>query len=125
EEERSKGFVRPVRRSYRHVGIAGPRYPTRPLDGAEQVHGREEGWVLFEQYPEGSRASGRYWSQTDLDRVGHGCGTVTTMGQAIAETYARNPTFYGATYCVGCSRHLPVGPDGEFIWDGTDERVGT
>lgn len=52
------------------------------------------------------------------------CGAVTTMGQAIAETYARNPHFYGATYCATCKKHRPVGWDGEFDWmDGT--RVGT
>jgi|ERR1041384_1129430 hypothetical protein len=53
------------------------------------------------------------------------CGTVTLMGQAIAETYARNPGFYGATYCVHCQKHRPVGADGEFVWDGTDVKVGT
>lgn len=52
------------------------------------------------------------------------CGSTTTMNQTIAETYAREPTFYGATYCVNCSKHRPVGEDGEFIWqDGT--KVGT
>jgi hypothetical protein len=65
EDERAKGFVRPVRRTYVH----------------------EE------------------------------CGVATTMGQAVAETYARNPSFYGATYCVGCRTHKPVGPRGEFVWD--------
>jgi hypothetical protein len=73
DEERAKGFVRPVRRSYKHLT----------------------------------------------------CGTVTTMAQAIAETYARQPSFYGATYCVGCRTHLPVGVDGEFVWAGTDEKVGS
>jgi hypothetical protein len=53
------------------------------------------------------------------------CGTVTTMGRAIAETYAANPSFYGATFCVNCRAHFPVGADGEFVWDGTDEKVGT
>jgi hypothetical protein len=80
EEERAKGFVRPVRRSYRHVG-----------DGA--------------------------------------CGQVTTMGLAIAETYARQPSFYGATFCATCRVHKPVGELGEFVWvenDGRDGgRVGT
>lgn len=53
-----------------------------------------------------------------------GCGTATTMSQALAETYARNPFFYGATLCVGCGMHRPVGPDGEFTWgDGT--KVGS
>lgn len=52
------------------------------------------------------------------------CGTVTTMALAIAETYARDPRFYGATFCVYCRTHRPVGPDGEFVWDdGT--KVGT
>jgi hypothetical protein len=54
-----------------------------------------------------------------------GCGTLTTMGQAIAETYAREPRFYGSTYCCGCNMHRRVGAHGEFVWDGTDERVGT
>lgn len=42
------------------------------------------------------------------------CGVATTMSQAISETYARDPYFYGATYCCGCSKHLPVS---EFKWD--------
>ena len=57
------------------------------------------------------------------------CGSVTTMNRAIAETYARNPTFYGATFCVKCSMHRPVGENGEFVWyefDGTHgPKVGT
>lgn len=73
EEERAKGFVRPVRRSYKHLK----------------------------------------------------CGVVTTMGQTLAETYARDPYFYSGTFCCGCHAHFPVGEDGEFVWDGTDERVGT
>ncbi|HMH90611.1 MAG TPA: hypothetical protein VK586_05950 [Streptosporangiaceae bacterium] len=80
EEDRAKGFVRPVRRSYRH------------------------------QDP--------------------GCGAVTTMGQALAETYAANPGYYGSTYCVGCRMHRPVGTEGEFTWmspggEDTTELVGT
>ena len=53
------------------------------------------------------------------------CGAVTTMGLALAETYARQPAFYGSTYCASCGKHRPVGPDGEFVWDGTQEKVGT
>lgn len=53
------------------------------------------------------------------------CQGVTTMNLAIAETYARDPKFYGATYCVHCRNHRPVGENGEFVWDGTDEKVGT
>jgi co-chaperonin GroES (HSP10) len=73
-EERSKGFVRPVRRSYVHTI----------------------------------------------------CGGVTTMGVALAETYARNPSFYNGTFCAICRKHFPVGVNGEFIWDDeTHEKVGT
>jgi hypothetical protein len=68
--DRAKGFIRPVRLSYKHTG----------------------------------------------------CGTVTKMSQPIAETYARDPKFYGATYCVSCKMHRPVS---EFTWDGTDVIVGT
>lgn len=50
------------------------------------------------------------------------CGAVTTMSRALAETYARDPRFYGATCCVRCSMHRPVS---EFTWDGTDEVVGS
>lgn len=53
------------------------------------------------------------------------CGSVTTMGLAIAETYAHNPTFYTGTFCASCGAHFPVGRYGEFVWDGTDEKVGT
>lgn len=73
EEERAKGFVRPVRRSYKHLK----------------------------------------------------CGGVTTMGQTLAETYARDPNFYSGTFCSHCHAHFPVGPDGEFEWQGTSEKVGT
>ncbi len=73
EEERAKGFVRPVRHSYKHLK----------------------------------------------------CGSVTTMGQTLAETYARDPRFYRGTFCCHCRAHFPVGEDGEFVWAGTNEKVGT
>jgi hypothetical protein len=53
------------------------------------------------------------------------CGVVTRMGTALAETYARQPEFYSGTFCVGCGAHFPVGADGEFVWDGTTQKVGT
>lgn len=66
DDERARGFVRPVRSSYLHAT----------------------------------------------------CGATTTMGLAIAEATAANPTFYGATYCCSCRMYRPVG---EFRWvdDGT------
>jgi hypothetical protein len=50
------------------------------------------------------------------------CGTLTTMNLSIAETYARDPKFYGGTYCAGCRTHFPVG---EFKWEGSEEVVGS
>lgn len=72
-EERARGFVRPVRRTY--------------------VHKK--------------------------------CGVATTMGLALAETYARDPTFYSGTFCAGCRTHFTFGqPDGDFFWDD-GSKVGT
>jgi hypothetical protein len=44
------------------------------------------------------------------------------MNLALSETYARNPKFYGATFCCTCNKHLPVD---EFVWEGTDQTVGS
>lgn len=124
-EERAKGFVEPVRTAYQHVGIAGPRFPLVDLtDGERERFG--DLYAKFERYPESeSPQLGRYWSQAQLDKIGSGCGTVTTMPQSIAETYAREPAYYGRTFCCGCGDYFPVGRDGEFVWDGTRQRVGT
>ncbi len=70
EEERAKGFVRPVRTTY--------------------VHDK--------------------------------CGGETRMGLPIAETYARDPYFYGATFCVDCGTHFPVA---QFKWKGSTDVVGS
>lgn len=50
------------------------------------------------------------------------CGTVTRMGRSIAETYARDPSFYSGTFCCGCRAHLPLD---QFRWEGTNEQVGS
>lgn len=41
------------------------------------------------------------------------CGSETMMGRALSETYARDPKFYGATWCMHCQMHKPVS---EFNW---------
>lgn len=49
------------------------------------------------------------------------CDAKTSMSRAIAETYARSPRFYGATYCARCMMHRPLS---EFVWlDGS--RMGS
>lgn len=131
EEERRRGFVRPVRLSYKHVGMPAPRSHLRELTPAEQERFRDFNYIGREEYPEEEYPiTGRYWTQAELDRAEKGCGTITMMGRAIAETYAAKPSYYGSTFCAGCRQHLPVGKMGEFVWvdsDGnvTDERVGT
>lgn len=125
DEEREKGFVRPVRFSYRHVGSPAWEYPLRDLTPEEHERYDQYGYVKFEAYPESdSSVTGRFWTQEDLDKIGKGCGTVTRMGTKLAETYARDPKFYGGTFCCGCGAHFPIGKDGEFVWNGTNERVG-
>jgi hypothetical protein len=66
EEERQKGFMMPVYRSYRHMQ----------------------------------------------------CGSDTHMGLALCETFARDPKFYGGTFCCHCRAHFPLqtaeGP--QFYW---------
>ena len=69
-EERAKGFVRPVRKTYKH---------TR-------------------------------------------CGVLTTMHIALAETYARDPNYYGGTFCCDCAKHFPVA---EFTWMPDGSVVGS
>lgn len=117
-EERAKGFVRRVRDTYKHVGIR-PLFPTRELTAQEkQVYG--DTYVAYETYPESeSPQVGRFWT---FDQLHSGCGTITRMGQALAETYARDPKFYGATFCVGCNKHLSVE---EFVWANDGEVVGS
>lgn len=122
DEEIAKGFTRPLRRAYIHVGLKA-KYPLLPLTQEQKDrYDSKYGYVMFEAYPESeSSAIGRFWTQAQLDAQ-KGCGSLTTMGLKLCETYARDPTFYGATYCCGCQKHLPVG---EFVWDEDGEVVGS
>lgn len=118
--ERAKGFVRPYHDSYVHVGER-PKYSLRDLTEQQRKDYGHCNYAKFEPYPESeSPVTGRYWTQKQLDAKG--CGTLTKMGRELSETYARQPSFYGSTYCVGCRMHRPVA---EFVWDGTDEKVGS
>lgn len=111
EEERQKGFVRPYRDSYIHVGEK-PEHPLRDLTEEEKECYASEGYVAFEKYPENPLLMvGRFWTQKQLDY--EGCKAKTKMHRELAETYARDPSFYGATYCAGCRMHRPVS---EFVW---------
>jgi hypothetical protein len=50
------------------------------------------------------------------------CRVNTSMGMALAETWARDIYFYGKTYCCECGGHFPVS---EFVWNGSDTVLGT
>ena len=50
------------------------------------------------------------------------CGVATTMGQALSFTYARDPRFYGSTFCAGCKTHFPVE---QFTWSDNSGIVGS
>lgn len=122
-EERARGFVRPVRTHYTHVGPVGPKHPVRDLTDDEKERYAAFKYVVFEPYSaSGSAVVGRYWTREQLDAVDNGCRGVTSMSREIAETYARDPKFYNGTFCYRCGKHLPVG---EFVWEGTDARVGS
>lgn len=124
DEERAKGFVRPVRQSYVHVGTDWNQieHELRPSSDGKYAG------VLYHVKRDGEFIGGRFLTFKefeDYSRNKHtgGCGAKTTMALAIAETYARDPKFYGATFCCGCGKHLPVA---EFIWDdGTGQTVGS
>jgi hypothetical protein len=121
-EERAKGFVRPVRQSYVHVGRQAPQN-LRDLTDEEHERYDKFGYVKFQPYPESELPlTGRFWTQPELDSINNGCGVKTTMALDIAETYATSPAFYNGTFCCGCGKHLPLE---EFVWDGTNERVGS
>jgi hypothetical protein len=99
----------PVTPDHREIVEDGPR------------KGQQKGYVVLSAE---ERAKG-FVRPVRCSYVHEKCGCVTTMGIALAETYARDPNFYSGTFCCGCGTHFPVGADGEFVWDGTDEKVGT
>lgn len=121
DEERQKGFVRPIRRTYRHVGEKIEEGTIEPLEEhPNQYHTRENGYVAYLRYQENRYPIvGKYIKQPELTAIKEGaenfggCGAVTTISLPIAEVYARDPKFYGSTYCCGCHMHRPVS---EFVW---------
>lgn len=87
----------------------------------DPVTGQQKGYVVLSAE---ERAKG-FIRPVRQSYVHEKCGVKTTMGLALAETYARNPKFYGATFCVQCGNHFPVGEHGEFVWANTNEKVGS
>ena len=118
EDEIAKGFVKPYRDSYKHIGKKS-KYPLRPLTEEENERYSKYDYIAFEPYPESELPqTGRFWTQKQLDN--QGCGVITKMDHLISETYARDPWFYGSTYCVGCNMHRPLD---EFVWEPDGESM--
>jgi hypothetical protein len=92
------------------------RWPApQPIDPNTGMH--KDYWVL----PEEERQKG--FVRPFRNSYKHNsCGTVTTMGRALSETYARDPKYYGATFCVTCKKHYPVS---EFVWVADGQVVGS
>jgi hypothetical protein len=139
EEELTKGFIRPVREKYVHVGKKIERDEEGRIIGRlikideseypkNEYYTAETGFGGYIMYPKDYGKIGRYLSTKEVkaivDRKAYfsGCGVETKMDITISETYARDPKFYGATYCVGCQKHLPVN---EFEWSKDGETVGS
>lgn len=53
------------------------------------------------------------------------CGSETRMPQQIGESIARDPKYYGKMFCFGCKEYLPVGAEGELVWEDDGSKVGT
>lgn len=125
-DERAKGFVRPYRDRYQHRGraICGAYLN---MEGNQKLGGLID-VCTGEPGHDGECIQSTTLSQPEAalaqEKRMHpvGCGVVTTMGQALSETYARDPKFYGATFCCGCNKHLPVA---EFAWTKDGQTVGS
>jgi len=106
----------PVDRSHRCLADGSPVAPDhREIDPAT---GQQKGYIVLT--PE-ERAKG-FVRPVRRNYIHTVCGTKTSMSLPIAETYARDPGFYSGTFCCHCREHLPLA---EFVWEGTDQRVGS
>jgi len=95
--------------------------PVTPDHRELRADGQQKGYVVLS---EAERAKG-FVRPVRHVYLHEKCKTTTRMGQAIAETYAREPGLYTGTFCCACGAHFPVGANGEFVWEGTNEKVGT
>lgn len=81
-------------------------------------NGQQKGYVVLSE-----EERGKGWVRPYRDSYIHkSCGALTTMSRPIAETFAKNPKFYSGTFCCKCKRHFHLE---DFVWDGTDEIVGS
>ena len=91
-----------------------PAIQRGPLDG--ETEPREQNKVYLVLPPEDLRKG--YVKPLRQSYKHSTCSGETRMGYELSATYARDPWFYGLTYCVHCRVHRPLTefrwlPDGE------------
>lgn len=92
--------------------------PVTPDHRQIRADGMQKGYVVLND-EERLRGFVRPYRDTYTHKT---CGVDTVMARTLAETYARDPKFYGGTFCAHCHIHLPLD---QFVWKGTDELVGS
>lgn len=100
--------VPPVDRSKQTLTDGSP-VPDDRSHTADRGDGQQKGYVVLSDE---ERAKG--WVKPYRDKYIHNiCGTLTSMGRKLSETYARDPYFYSGTFCCGCGTHFPLD---QFKW---------
>lgn len=118
QAKRAAAATIPVDRSARQLSGGGP--VTKDHRDIKPDSGQQKGYVVLTP---AERAKGFVRPVRDAYRHVK-CGKITTMSRDIAETYARDPGFYSATFCTTCRAHFTVGENGEFTWYEMDGREG-
>jgi hypothetical protein len=102
------GNVPPVDRSKQMLTDGSP-VPEDRSHTADRGDGQQKGYIVLSDE---ERLKG--WVKPYRDKYIHNtCGTLTTMGRKLSETYARDPYFYSGTFCCGCGTHFPLD---QFKW---------
>jgi hypothetical protein len=101
--------------------LDGSPVPPYGAHRRKRPDGQQESYVVFSDL----KLRGTPPVRPHQTRIRHlRCMTVTEMHEKMAMTIARDPTFYKALFCAACRAHFAVGRDGEFMWVGSDQRVG-
>lgn len=116
EEERIKS-IPPVDRSKRQL-LDGSPVPDDYSHTETQSNGQQKSYVVLSDE---ERQKG-FIRRVRRSYIHETCGSLTTMGLALAETYARDPKFYSGTFCCACGKHFPLD---QFHWADDGEKVGS
>jgi hypothetical protein len=85
-----------------------------PADGSHKaidpLTGQQKGYIVLTAE---ERAKG-FVKPVRKAYIHEKCGDRTSMGSALAETYARDPYFYSGTFCCNCGAHFPLD---QFHWE--------